>query len=278
MSTTAENKNRITAMALTIAFHAVLFLLFILIVFITPIPPFEIKPSPEIEIGLGMEGFGDMDAGGSGKNDTDIKTTETDASVPQETHPDAVNVSAPAIITDPTEEVVSVKTNPKNTTKQQVTETPPKEVEPKPSPELLNALNALKNKKKHLGDGKGTGDTGGSGNGTAQGVGDGDGMGHGDGTPGYNGSGNNYDLKGRKLIKKPEQMTDSQEEGTVVVEIIVDETGRVIKATPGQRGSTTTSSNLFAKARQAALSAKFNPSPEGIKEQRGTYSFVFVLE
>lgn len=277
MNATAENKNRITAMALTIAFHAILFLLFIFIVFITPIPPFEIKPSPEIEIGLGIEGFGDMDAGGSGKNDTDIKTSE--ASVPQETHQEVVKTAAPTIITDPTENVVSIKTNPKNTTKQQVTETPKEvEVEPKPSPELLNALNALKNKKKHTGDGQGSGDTGGSGSGTAQGVGGGDGMGHGDGIPGYNGSGNNYDLKGRKLIKKPEQMTDSQEEGTVVVEIIVDETGKVIKATPGQRGSTTTSSNLFAKARQAALSAKFNPSPEGIKEQRGTYSFVFVLE
>jgi protein TonB len=80
------------------------------------------------------------------------------------------------------------------------------------------------------------------------------------------------------LLQKPDRMTDSQEEGNVVVEIIVDETGKVIKATPGQRNSTTTSSNLYAKARQAALTVKFNPSPEGIKEQRGTYTFVFLLE
>ena len=62
------------------------------------------------------------------------------------------------------------------------------------------------------------------------------------------------------------------------MEIIVDENGKVVLANPGQRGSTTTSSNLYSKARQAAYQAKFNQSPEGIKEQRGTYTFVFTLE
>ncbi len=275
MSTTAENKNRITALILTIGFHALLFLLFIFIVFITPLPPFEIKPTPEIELDLGMEGLGNTNAGGSGKNDTDIETTPEAA--PKTTHQTVVTTSAPAIITSPTEEVVSIKTNPLNTSEQ--TTEQPKEVEPKPSTELLSALNKLKNREKHNGKGQGSGGTGGSGSGSGHSIGDGPGDGHGDGTPGGDGTGGNrYILKGRKLMKKPDQMTDSQEEGTVVVEIIVDETGKVIKATPGQRGSTTTSSNLFAKARQAALSAKFDPSPEGIKEQRGTYSFVFVLE
>jgi outer membrane biosynthesis protein TonB len=64
----------------------------------------------------------------------------------------------------------------------------------------------------------------------------------------------------------------------VVVEIIVDEKGNVIKATPGQRGSTTQSSKLYAKARGAAKEVKFSPSPDGTKEQRGTYTFVFTLE
>ena len=75
MEATIENKNRYIAMALTLVFHALLILLFILIVFITPIPPFEIKPVPEVIIGLGMEGFGNSDAGGSGQNDNDIATT-----------------------------------------------------------------------------------------------------------------------------------------------------------------------------------------------------------
>ncbi len=268
MNATAENKNKYAALALTIGFHVLLFLLFIFMVFVTPIPPFEIKPVPEIEIGLGMEGLGKTDAGGSGQHDNDIATS------PKETSHPANNTSA-NFVTDETETSVSVKKNPKVKTENK-TETPTVEEE-KPSSELLNALAALKNKNKHTGKGEGDGNSGGSGTGSKQGVGDGDGTGHGNNTPGYNGK-NGYDLKGRMLVKKPARMTDTQEEGIVVVEIIVDETGKVTKATAGMRGSTTTSSNLFAKARQAAYEAKFNPSPDGITEQRGTYTFVFTLE
>lgn len=85
-------------------------------------------------------------------------------------------------------------------------------------------------------------------------------------------------LTNRSLVIKPEPILNDAEEGIVVVEIVVDENGRVVKATPGARGSTTTSSKLYAKARGAAKEAKFSPSPDGIKEQRGTYTFVFTLE
>lgn len=275
MEVIAENKNRFIALGLTIGVHALLLLLFFFIVFITPIPPFEEPPVPEIEISLGMEGFGSTDAGGSGKNDYQITTT-TQESSPQTSQTEPVDNSAPNIITDPTETSTYIPNNPKNK-KQPVTKTAQTE-EPKASQQLLNALDIIKNKRNQTGNGQGTGDTGGSGTGSSQGIGSGEGMGHGNGTPGWDGAGNSFDLKGRLLLKTPDQMTDSQEEGVVVVEIIVDENGKVIRATPGQRGTTTTSSNLFAKARQAAYSVKFNPSPQGIKEQRGTYTFVFVLE
>ena len=269
MNASTENKNKYIALGLTILFHTLLFLLFIFMVFVTPIPPFEIKPVPEIEIGLGMEGLGTKDAGGSGQHEKDIATTET-----KEKSPTSEN-TATNIVTDETDTAVVVKKNKKNkkTTK---TETPV-QTEEKPSSDLLNALAALKNKKKHNGKGEGNGNTGGSENGTSTGVGDGSDTGHGNGTPGYNGKGG-YDLKGRKLLVKPARMTDNEEEGIVVVEIIVNEEGKVIKATPGQRGSTTTSSKLYSKARQAAYEAKFNPSVDDVKEQRGTYTFVFTLE
>src|ERR1017187_8443253 len=76
MNTSSENKNKYLALAYTIGLHALLFLLFIFIVFITPIPPFEVKPVPEVTLDLGMEGFGNADAGGSGQKDKDIATSE----------------------------------------------------------------------------------------------------------------------------------------------------------------------------------------------------------
>jgi protein TonB len=269
MSASVENKSRYQALAITIGFHVALLLLLFFIVIITPIPAFEVKPVPEVMLDLGMEGLGNKDAGGSGQHDKDIATTENAVKT------NAAKTSTPSVITDDSEPNVSVKSTPK---KNKTTETEtPKVEEPKASSELLTALALLKNKKKHEGKGEGDGNTGGSGTGTKQGVGDGDGTGHGNNTPGYNGKGG-FDLKGRMLLKRPEHMSDSQEEGIVVVEIIVDETGKVIKATPGQRGSTTTSANLYGKARQASYQVKFNPSPDGIKEQRGTYTFVFTLE
>ncbi len=84
-------------------------------------------------------------------------------------------------------------------------------------------------------------------------------------------------FKARYLITKPKPLTDSEEEGIVVVEIVVDEKGNVIKATPGAKGSTTQSPKLYSKAQKAALTVKFNASPE-VKEQKGTYTFVFTLE
>lgn len=263
----AENKNKYLALVLTIGFHALLFLLFLFIVFITPIPPFEIKPVPEIEIGLGMEGAGNIASGGSGQNDPNIETS-LEAAV---TSPSV----APNIITDETETDVSVKTNP-NAVPENTAETLSPE-EKKEREELEKALAKIKAMKDKKGKGDGGKNTGGTGNGTNAGVGDGPGTGIGNGNPGGPG-GTGWDLKGRSLIKKPDRMTDSEQEGIVVVEIIVDEKGNVVKATPGQRGSTTQNAKLYAKARGAAKEAKFSPSPEGIKEQRGTYTFVFTLE
>ncbi len=263
----AENKNKYLAMVFTIGFHALLFLLFLIIVFITPIPPFEIKPVPEIEIGLGMEGAGNTASGGSGQNDPNIETS-MDAAV-------AASNSAPNVITDATETETSVPANPKAKPESTAETLTPEEL--KERAELEKALAKIKAMKDKKGNGDGGKNTGGTGNGNNTGVGDGPGTGIGDGTPGGPG-GTGWDLKGRSLLKKPARMTDSEDEGKVVVEIIVDENGKVVKATPGIRGSTTTNSKLYAKARGAALEAKFSPSPDGIKEQRGTYTFVFTLE
>ncbi|MBS1765109.1 MAG: hypothetical protein JSS90_09105 [Bacteroidetes bacterium] len=119
--------------------------------------------------------------------------------------------------------------------------------------------------------GKGQGQ-GGNGSGGGQGDGSGPGIGSGSG-PGFS-----FDLAGRAVRTRPSIYDNSQETGKVVVDIKVDKFGNVIDAVPGARGSTTTSSNLYRKAKDAAMKAKFSQSPAGVEEQRGTITFVFVVQ
>ncbi len=115
--------------------------------------------------------------------------------------------------------------------------------------------------------------TGKNGNGTGPGEGDGTGPGKGPGNGGIS-----FDLAGRRLVRKPSIDDKSQETGRVVVSITVDKEGNVTEARPGARGSTTTSSYLFGKAREAAMKAKFSPNTDGADIQKGTMTFVFLVQ
>jgi hypothetical protein len=78
-----------------------------------------------------------------------------------------------------------------------------------------------------------------------------------------------FELPGRSIVSYPPTPTDNFEKGIVVVKIIVDDKGNIIKAKPGEPGSTTDSASLLAKARRTAMNLKFNPVPEP-QEQVGT--------
>lgn len=276
----AENKNRFIALGFTLGFHALLFLLFILIVFITPIPPFVQPPVIETDVIIedgGSNGMG-RNAGGSGNHDNDMTTSpEAGASTPTHTATAANNVSAPDHVTDETATDASVNKSPvPKTNTSEEAKTPAEE---QASRDLLEALARLKNKHQHTGEGEGSGQTGGSGNGSSTGAGNGNNPSGGNGTDpnGQPGTGGWY-LVGRTLLTKPEKLTDATDEGIVVVDITVDENGKVIDAKAGARGSTTFSQKLYSKAQLAAKQLKFNPSPDGKKEQHGTYKVIFTLE
>jgi outer membrane biosynthesis protein TonB len=112
-------------------------------------------------------------------------------------------------------------------------------------------------------------------NGTGAG-GPGTGTGEGPGTgPGKGGV--SFSLAGRRMLQTPYVNDHSQDAGRVVVEITVDKNGEVVKAIPGQRGSTTTSSYLFGLAKDAAMKAKFNTSDDA-EIQKGTITFDFILQ
>ncbi len=86
-----------------------------------------------------------------------------------------------------------------------------------------------------------------------------------------------YDLQGRGFRSLPPPKYDYQGEGRVVVEVIVDRTGKVTKATPGIKGSTTLDDYLLKVAKDAALEAKFDALPDAPEIQKGTITYNFKL-
>jgi len=121
------------------------------------------------------------------------------------------------------------------------------------------------------GTGGGSGGGNGSGNGTGTGPGSGSGSGGGSGSG--IGMGIGGGLRGRKVVLKPEP-AGCNEAGKVVIEVTVDESGKVTKAN-NYRG-TAASACLIQQARAAALKTKFAPNDKaGL--QTGTITYNFTL-
>lgn len=103
------------------------------------------------------------------------------------------------------------------------------------------------------------------------------------GTPGAKqygpggGEGITFNLSGRSAETLPKPSYPGQEEGVVVVQVTVDKTGKVTKAEPGVRGSTSLNSGLLNAAKQAALSTRFNEDKNAPAFQTGTITYRFVL-
>ena len=94
--------------------------------------------------------------------------------------------------------------------------------------------------------------------------------GHGPGDSGFG-----YSLSGRKLVKKPIIVDNSQETGTVAIRIKVDKSGNVVFAEFTSKGSNTASTVLKNKAIKAAKEAKFDANANASEEQWGTMTFTF---
>ncbi len=105
----------------------------------------------------------------------------------------------------------------------------------------------------------------------------GDESGERDSTPsdgGYGVEGVSWSLSGRNIIGKlPLPSYQDNATGRVVIEIMVDESGRVTRATYRAQGSTTNSSQLVSAARNAALAAQFSHSSEFAQMGEITYNF-----
>ncbi|QTY26486.1 energy transducer TonB [Flavobacterium sp. CS20] len=174
---------------------------------------------------------------------------------------------------EPEEEVPKEETKP---VEKKPEEVPEKKPDPKPDKAVTDAMDNLLNGPENNGESKNS-------EGNDQTAGD---KGDPDGDPevkSYYGTGKgldgdgNYRLGGRKALTKTKYTQDCNESGTVVVKIEVDQNGNVIKATPGEKGTTNSDPCLLKPAQRLALDTKFNKDSNAPSRQVGYITYVFKL-
>lgn len=97
------------------------------------------------------------------------------------------------------------------------------------------------------------------------------------GSPGSGNGTGGYGLSGRTLGRKGKVPQECNQEGRVVVEIIVDKNGKVIQATPGVKGTTNTDPCLLAPARKTAMMHEWNSDSKAPSRQKGFVVVNFKL-
>ncbi len=105
-----------------------------------------------------------------------------------------------------------------------------------------------------------------------------------DKTDGLGGQGNgvSFKLEGRGSIYLKEPAYNSKEQGRVVVEIIVDQQGNVVRALAGKKvpgtsiGTTVTDQSLWRLAADAAKKSTFTADPSAAEGQKGYIIYNFI--
>lgn len=258
-----EKKNNRKGLATSIIAHAILLLIFAFYGLKYPDPP---PPDEGFEVNLGTTDFGKMTDNPNPPAE-ETQQEQIEENIPE---PDPVETIEQDIVTQETVEAPSIDKK-KEEVKEEVKPVE-KKPEPKPNKALSMADRMNSKNNKEQGGGDGTTDEAGD-----QGKANGDPNSTSYKGVGGAGDGVAFNLSGRSRKSTPKIKDDSQDEGTVVVEIIVDRYGKVLRATPGARGSNTTSAVLYRKAKEAALGTKFNAKPDALEEQKGTMTFIFIL-
>ena len=248
-------KNRRKAIIGTVLFHIGLLLCFIFMGLTYQIPP----PAEEgITINFGYQDFG------SGSEQAEQIVEE------QEITPQEIVNNNPVVEDISTQDIEETPTEKLNEQLEKTKEV--KKIEEKKPEPVINTRALYPGKKQN--------------NSNSQGISDGQGdQGSQDGDPNSNaytggGIGTNgiaYQLGGRTIVEIKKPNYDSQQQGKVVVTIRVDRNGKVISATPGAKGSTTTNAYLYSKAKEAALKTTFEANTTAPEIQVGTIIYNFKL-
>lgn len=265
----------------TIFFHAALVFIFIYFKLnLTFPPPFPVVPEEmgmEVNFGNSETGWGEEEPSSGGSPEPENSAVA--AATPSTSKPEkSAAKTQEEILTQQAEETARVEAQQKRIAEA-------KKAEEQRKIEAEKQRVEAEKKKKSDEISKMVGNAFGNGTSESQGINKGPGnQGDPNGTPGSpnygpgGGSGNiGFSLSGRKMVQRPVINESSQDQGKVVVKIIVDRNGKVTKATAGERGTTATSAYLFRISEEAALKTKFDANP-ATEEQVGTMTFTYKLE
>ena len=97
------------------------------------------------------------------------------------------------------------------------------------------------------------------------------------GAPGSGSGTGGYGLSGRSLVSKGKVQQECNEEGRVVVRIVVDRTGKVVQAIPGVKGTTNNAPCLLEPAKKTAFLHKWNLDSDAPAQQIGFVVVNFKL-
>ncbi|MEI8204533.1 MAG: energy transducer TonB [Bacteroidota bacterium] len=253
MKTKFFSKQNLRGLWGTLLFHSILLAIFLLVGFKTPYPPPPKEEVMEVELGGGGGG------GGSDQTMPEVSknTPLSDENVDENITTNEVSETATPI----TNKTVKVKKVEKTVA-------------------VVNPLALYKKNNKNNGtgggQGTGTGTGTGSGTGPGSGSGSGGGTGSGIGTGTGPGTGPSFSLNGRsaKYLHKPDN--NFSEQGTVVVNIWVNQNGEVTRAEAGARGTNSTNTQLWKLATSSALKTKFSTKNDAPEEQKGTITYHFI--
>lgn len=269
-----KTKHEKKSFTITVILHVLIILMLLFFGFT------YLDPPPENGIAIN---FGTSDVG-AGEN----QPTKPIKSAPKQTSPKVETPSKPVIeekvVTQEKEEAPviekkkEVKTPPVETKEPEKPkkQPPAKKPEPKPDKSTTDAMSSILNGPERNGiENGGEGDDNLAGD---KGDPNGDPKAssyYGQGA-GLDGDGN-YRLGGRRALNKEKFVQDCNESGIVVVQIVVNRAGQVVKATPGVKGTTNNASCLTAPAKRAALATRFNSDEKAPSTQVGTIIYNFKL-
>ena len=94
---------------------------------------------------------------------------------------------------------------------------------------------------------------------------------------GSGGHGGSFSLAGRSAVSLPKPTYNSNRQGSIVIDIWVDQQGRVTRVEGPAKGSTLTDAAMVNQAKAAALKARFNADTKAQEVQKGTITYIFKI-